>query len=193
MSATASSTSTEPQAPPAVIQLEERQPLVPTSIRERIRARVSGASEAAGSRPPSAAGSSSGVSRVSQAHVHAERDRAHPYRRIQSPEDSRYSGVKHSPAQRVSVDTHLRFSPHEASGSPRSDVGGSGSVGTVVTGGGAASGIAGPSGSSRMRYAANPSAAIFPYSILSYIFRISHYCLDQTLSSFFLLLVYLLV
>ncbi|KAI0313162.1 hypothetical protein OF83DRAFT_578372 [Amylostereum chailletii] len=149
---------------PTVIQLEERRPLVPSQMRSRNRPHdVSGENRArprvetrsaSGSRPSSSSGlSPSGLLRVEPTHVHAERDKAHPYRRPQSPEDAitraSSAGVGRGGARRGSEQPQMRFSPHEMGES--SGVMQAGGSGVAVGGGGG--GLDASAGFSRMRYA----------------------------------------
>jgi hypothetical protein len=174
-----------PAESPRVIQLEEKQPLIHPRV-TRSRSAAVGESCMADTRPSygtrssGAAGPSTGVSRQTRGH-----DRHHPYTRPQSPEDSRNTaGGKQSASRRVSVDSPMRFSPEEIgetvvasgalySGSPHAVPG---EYAPVASGGGSVggSGISGPSGTSRMRYAGTTS--IRSFTALFFLHRASVLC-----------------
>ncbi|KAA1478148.1 hypothetical protein DENSPDRAFT_861789 [Dentipellis sp. KUC8613] len=109
---------------PVVIQLEERPP--PQSIiRSRQKARAAAASASASasasgeSRPEirvETGGGDGGVARVSPTRVHAERERAHPYRRPQSAEGKPRGGGKADKGARRASDQgySVRSAAHDA-------------------------------------------------------------------------------
>jgi len=182
-----------------MIQIEEKQPLIRRSVRNRTQgtAGESSASHASrdtmlasGSRPSGSAEASIGVSRPSRA-----ADRHHPYTRPRSSGDATArssAGGKQSALRRVSADSPMRFSPeeigetvggqamHSDNVQPGSSIGGSS---TVMSGTGMDFvGVAGSPGMSRMRYAATALIHCFPISVSYIVSRFLLAMADQTVA-----------
>ncbi|KZV74238.1 hypothetical protein PENSPDRAFT_648237 [Peniophora sp. CONT] len=145
-------------APPAMISLEEKEPLIPKEIRTRARARVEAQQAASGSGSGSPSGSG-GVSRSTRAH-----ERPSPYSRPQpsgsgsgQQKGKRAAGgdsSRPSTSARRMSGSPMNFSPEELAETAAS-LGGSHSA---IGGGGDLSPVVGQSGMPGMRYDATSNA-----------------------------------